>query len=704
MPMNVGQILARCQQVLDDSATARAAIEAGTTLVSAMAFGNQWSAAGIGRTGGYAVNTLRTIIRPESSVIRVAMNQIRERYDSITSRFLTPDLQYTVDPMTGQIDHQLSARVGDRGLRSVTAKADNLRSVRVAERWATLCGSGFVYRALQPVGAGIRWLGDDGKARRNDRGEEAIIREREVQWRTAASYELCRDPSANTVTFEGEDCVGIERPMSLAWLHQQFPETLGIKTDMTMGQMLQVQNDLNRIIRGEAGAGAFDSKVPGICFSVWWLRDATADPEDGNPWPWMALCYRDTGDASDRNLRVLRIRPNPNWGLGVHQIVFKTRPGSAWGEGMVRGLIDVQNALNLVFSDMLRCVLLHTGNRLIVEDGSLLDDESKVLSKDLSVIIRIRPGFKPPTRLEPPALDANVASIMANAPTWFDALSGSAAIYRGESGKRETSGRLAALKIEQADAPLDAAARDVELVINELLMGTLADIQHTAGSTERLLKRLGPDFTYEQVATFLDQPIMDAVQGVRVAKDSLRPQTASEVRQDTFLAVNQGIIDAFNGRMAILVKSGEAVDPAERDAFFKQQQEIQLMRSGKRVRVGPGQRHDVHMWVLNTFMDSPQWDHLSDAEQEVFEDHWQEHWDMKQARAWAESGRSVPPSQQPAQQQSGMAPQSGGVPVNPNETETAFTEQGGIPNQPGMGAQAPMPGAPGAAPASFVGA
>jgi len=600
--------LARATQVLEDCARSRAAIEAATTLLATYVWGSQWSALGIGTRAGVARNTLRPVIRPETSVVRFAMNQIRPRYDSITARILTPQLDYVVEPRTGQLEHQLSARVGDRLLESATDRPANLRVLRNSQRWATLTGSGFIHRAIEPVGPSVRMMGEDGKPVRSKSGHEKIAREFDCRWHLAAGYEICRDPSANDTAFEGEDCVGFERPVTLTTLKRLFPQVGDLKTERTMGDLLQVQMDLHNITRGVAGVGASASRAPGVCLSLWWFRDPTANPKDGNPWPWYLIAYRDTGGAEseDRMLKPLWFGPNPNWGIGLHQVIYQQRPGSASGEGCVRNQIEVQNAFNLAFSDMIRTVLLHTGNRYVVEEGSLLDDPATLLSKDLSLVIRVRPGFAHPKRLEPPTLDPNIASIMANGPTWFDAVSGSAAIYRGESGKRETSGRLAAIKVEQADAPLDAVACDMELVVDELLMGTLADMHRSAGRADKLLKKLGPDFTYEQVATFLDQPITDAVAGVFISKDTLRPQTAGEVREDTLAYVKEGLVTPDDGRWAILKKSGEAVIPAERNGMLKQQQEVQMILADRKVQVFSGQHHDAHRRVLAELMDSPQ--------------------------------------------------------------------------------------------------
>ena len=697
MPMTRQQALERAQQVLDDCAVSRAAVEALTTLLATYVWGHQWSAMGAGQRGGRGVNTLRPIIKPETSVVRLAMNYIRPRYESITSRVLTPELDYTVEPRTGKTEHQLAARVGDRLLRGVTELPSSIRRLNTAQRWATLTGSGFLHRAVQPVGKGVRMMGDDGKSIRNKRGEEAIVREFLSRWGTAAPYEICRDPSANAPDFEGEDCVGFERPMLLSTLHRLFPQTKLLTTVRTMGEMLQVQMDLHAITRGVAGVGASASKAPGVCLSIWWFRDATDDPEDGNPWPRYLVAYRDTGGANgnDRELKPLWFGRNPNWGIGLHQVVFQAQPGSGWGDGCVRNMIEVQNAFNLAFSDMIRTVLIHTGNRYIVEEGSILDKEDKILSKDLSVVIRLRAGARPPTRLDPPSLDPSIASILSNGPAWFDAVSGSAAIHRGEVPKRSTSGRQAAIQVEQADAPLDAVARDMGLTVDELLMGTLADIHRSAGRADKLLDRLGDDFTYEQVATFLDMPITDAVKGVHVSKDTLRPQTAREVREDTLTYVNQGMLTPEDGRWAILKKSGEAINPGERDAMLKQQQEIQLLLAGQEVEVFPGQNHPAHMRVCEEIQDSPQWEHFSPDQREAVADHYHDHWDMKRTLAAFEAG--LLPGQNPQQQSPGGIPDQGDT-----ETIAALpTEGAGMEVPPPTGLE-PVGAAPqGAAPAQF---
>jgi len=686
--------LKRAQQVLEDSAQARVAIEAVTTLTAAYVTGKGWTAAGRAERGGSGNLSLRPVIRPETSVVRVAMDIAGPAYRRITARILTPVLDYRVEPRTGDNDDQLSSQVGAALLDDFTSRPCTLRAWRNAQRWASQVGFGYVHRVLEPR-KGVRASDAAGKPVLGPDKRPVVMREFLHRWNTVAPYEVCRDPSANSTEFEGEDCVLIERPVTVAEVRRMFPGVPIPETKISMGDMLGVQMALNRLTRGAAGVAVADSKAPGVCMVMGWFRDPDADSD--NDWPWMMLAFRDSGGANpeDRTLKPLWFGDNPNWGIGLHQVVYDTLPGSGNGQGCVASMIDVQNAVNLSFSDLIRVCLIHTGNRYVVRKDSIKEDEARLLSKDLSVVIHVDDWADVPRRLEPPTLDPNTAAVLSQGPTWMDAVTGSAGIFRGESGKRETSGALGRLKVQQAEAPLDAIAVDMELVLNELLSGTLADM-HRTSMAHTLVERTRGRFTLEQVAAFLKQDLTNSLSGVKVTKDTLRPQSAQEVREVTMGFVDRQVLSAADARWAILRKSGEAVLPGEDDAAWKQEQELQLILAGKPVRVGEQQNHAIHLRVTGGFQDSAVWDTLSPEVQEAVNDHaWQHRSLMEQQAAGmqrAGQGRQANP-QDAAYLAGGMA--------EPNQLPNEAPSLDGAGNYglSAMGGQPPMPATSGAVPA-----
>jgi hypothetical protein len=358
-------------------------------------------------------------------------------------------------------------------------------------------------------------------------------------------------------------------------------------------------------------------------------------------------------------------------------------------------MIAVQNAFNLAFSDMIRTVLLHTGNRYVIEKNSLTGNPQQVLSKDLSVIIEVNDITKAPKRLDPPTLDPNIGGILAGGPTWFDAVSGAAAVWRGESGKRETSGRLAAIKVEQADAPMDAVARDMELTVDEMLLGSLIDMQKTS-KAEGLLKRLGPDFTEQDVAIFMEQDLTSALAGVNITKDTLRPQTAREVREDTLAYVGAGMLDPNDARWAILLKSGESVLPGEAEARRMQVQEIQLILAERPAPVAMGQKHRIHIRVLEELQDSPQWMSFTPDDRVALQNHWYEHVDMEDQLERMKAARAAGMNGQQNIQQAPPGESLAGTTQEP--TEALPQDGAGMFGEAGVGGQPPMQAPAGAAP------
>ena len=714
MALTLNKAMARATELLNTSSAGRACREAMYGLWLAMTYGKQWKAMAPGARGGTTLNQLRLVIDPDRRDVRVAMNEVRPQVIKANSRIMPRRLDYTVTSASPARNDRVAARVGKARMDLYTEATKAKSLLRHAVRWRTVLGSVIVRRTIRSRGPVVDVRDAYGEVSEREDGSHRYLRTFEHGWMICPPYEFVRDPSANDWSFEGEDCIGHEKPCSVDLVRRRF-SGVRIETKATMGQLLEYQAFLYRATGHGANLGFQESKMPAVMLSEWWFRDSQADSR--NPWPWRMLCYRDTvpihDSAEQRALKVLEFGRNEYHGLPLHHFCYDVRPGSAWGEGIPQQVIPQQNIYNLALTSFVRTLLQHSGSQYVVIQNSIEGKLTDVLNRDQSVPIIVTPGgaakhWPPVHRLTPPPIDATAAMFLQQGPGWMDSALNTAPIQRGQTSKRGEAGYAIQLKQEQADTPHTARTDEDEDITNALLTGTLFDIAKT-DSLKELRETLSHQFGETELRAFKTQDFAKAGIGVRVTPDSLRPKTPSEYREEYQLAVSSQLLTAEAARLSMLARGGVVTDYREGLGFENQKTEAQILLDGGECEVTQGQHHGAHIFYLQTLQDMAHWPLLSEEQRGAILDHQEEHERVLLAQQLIEQDRT-----------GGQGPTAGELPGEGPEgpPEMMMTEamplaqgQGQVLPFPPQGsapvgsAQAPAPGlagAPGAGLAAVV--
>ncbi|KKL91404.1 hypothetical protein LCGC14_1895050, partial [marine sediment metagenome] len=229
------------------------------------------------------------------------------------------------------------------------------------------------------------------------------------------------------------------------------------------------------------------------------------------------------------------------------------------------------------------------------------------------------------------------------------------------------SGQAYETVIGQADIPLNDLRKDDELVLNDLLLGTLIDTMDITLRPRRDLavKMFKDKFSREQLTTAFAKPARISLSSVRVLPESLRHRTPREVFDDfTQLVDRRVIIDPRMAQWEMLVQGDVVVDSRMAEAKRQQEMENSMILAGQEVPIEAGQDHWTSLRVIEHFQSSPRWHSYKKEQQQSINIHWAGH---KQAEMdLAQWGQAMMAEQQvqgsaPAQaagQQSGIGPEA----------------------------------------------
>jgi len=689
----------KAAQRLRDSTATRAAYEAICGMSMVYAYGDQWSRLSHGTRGGQSLKQLRPVIDPDRRDVRVAINEIRPRIEQANSWMEPQKLEFDVRSASPATNDRIAAQVGQKRLEVFCRSAKALKKQQARVRWVTVLGSAVVRRTMASRGKTVVLRGPDGEPSQRKNGSLRTIRTFQHDWQVCPAYEFVRDPAANSIDFEGEDCIGHEKPVMADYIVRQFgPSALPKPVTATIGQYMSMQSFIYRATGQSLGARPSDSKAKGVLLSEWWFRDP--DSEADNDWPWWMLAYRDAyGEKpGDRELKVLEFGPNPYQDLPLHHYVYDAPPGHAWGGGIPQQVIAQQDLTNLAWTGILRVLLLHSNGPAFIRDGSIKGSIQELMAKRYTkpVIVKSQAKDFPPMKyLDHRPLDPVAATIIQKSHGLMDDALNQSPIQRGITSPRGESGQAVGLKKEAADQPITTRARRDALTTNELLTGSLFDIAK-ADTLKGLKQILSGEFSDVEIATFRNQDLAKAGIGVYVTEGSKQPRTPRESREDAVLMVKSGILDATRARLGILLRSGEAIDPLEGKAFEYQQQENRLLLEGMECPVEECHLHPIHILALTALQNDPSWMLYSEDQKNRINEHLGEHKEYMEASQMMAQG-------QPGQPNEPIAGELEGPPVDFSQQPPAqglgqtlpFPQQAQGPAM--MPAPAPM-GAPGAGP------
>ena len=647
--------LKRAQEILDTSASARACHEALCGLWLCYTYGSQWAKTRRGGRGGTALEHMRTIISPNRSDVRMAMNLIRPRVIKQNSRLKPKMLRYSVQSDSGAPNDVMAALVGDKLMNKELLQMEALRALRKASLWRVVIGSCVVRRTMKATGDPIVVRDPNGAPIKGSNGQPKTIRSWEHGVAVCPPFEFCRDPAANDVSFAGEDSIGHEKPVPLRWVQRNFShmkEVANMEAGSTMGQLLDYQRFLYQAVGQSLARGWRESKTPAVMFGEWWFRDDEADAK--RRWPWYMITVRNTKgeNPSDRMLRPLMFGPNPFYRLPLHHYWFNDELLQPWGRGVPSACYHAQNAVNLAFMNSLRALVMHGNIKYLVEQNSLADEIGDALTNRFDVPIVYVRGSTPPKRMDPGHMDPQTAQILQSAPQWLDWMLNMSPVQGGEAVKRGEASKAYEFRLQQADTPLTSISDEDELTDNKLLTGLLHDLMRTQ-TVKGLKEKLSGDFTMDQLASFIQQDPERSELGVFVNPDSVRPKTPQEHKDEAKEAIESQLLDPTEARLSLLSRARIALSHREQAAFDKQQQENQMLLAGEPVTVYLQQDHDIHQYALSLLSEMPRWDSLTNEQKFAITSHWREHQDKKEMRLGLDA-------QTQAAAQGQQAPEQGG--------------------------------------------
>lgn len=651
MPLDQDTAVSKAQALQDAAYATRSAYEAYCGVCLAYAYGDQW-AYRRNSGGRMEARQLRTVIDPNRSDVRMSMNMIRSRLTKLDSRMKPMELTYRVKPRSRAINDQNAAMVAQARLEQILGDIDAIRVARAANMHRLVYGSCCITRSLDQT-AQITLRDAAGEPLADEQGNPRTVRTFRPSWHVAPPYQFIRDPAADDPTFRNEECIGHEA----AWTVEKIRRVFGVQveTEATLGKLHELQGFLRRATGEEFGGGFEASRQKAVLVSAFYFRDDENDTD--NRWPWMLMAYRDYHATTDGRSQLVPLwfGPNPFWQLPIHHFWFEQQPHTPWGKGVPAITMQAQDATNIAFVMMMRQLVQHGNVKWAVEHNSLVDEIGTALSNRMDKPVVYKRGASAPSRIQPPALDQTTQSIMQATPTWFDWLLNMSPVQGGHAVSRGEAAKAYEVRRDMADTTINAVIDDDELTYNELLTGTLFDVvKHEPAHVT--FAALSGEFTEDAVVSLKQQDAPEALSGVQIVKDSLRPKTPEELRAEAQQAVQSQMLDPIQARRALLHKGGAALDPREQAARDRQLQEIQRILAGEHVTVEFGQDHGMHKWVLEMQQESARWDGYTDEQREALMQHWARHVQAEQMKAQMAAG-IMPMQQQGASPQPSQAPQ-----------------------------------------------
>jgi hypothetical protein len=621
--MNQGKALKRAQELIRTSNGSRAALEALTGLRLVYAYGNQWAGVGQGKARGHQLRQLRTIIDPDDPRIRVCMNQIRNRVRKVLSRLRPIELDFTVKNRSRAANDLVAAMVANRRLQLHTDEIDALGILRQKDLCRAVLGSAVIRRTIAANGREVVVRDEANNPKMGPNDKPLSIRSFRHGWAVCPPYEFIRDPSALKLTFDDDDALGHEKPRTADWVMRNFG--VKINTDTTMGKLLGFQKFLFQATGQSLDDGWMQSELPAVLVSEWWFQDDTG--KTGTQWPFYMLAYRDPGASGEDavGLKPIHFGPNPFYELPLHHFWYEQELFCPWGKGIPDLLMQAQDIANVGWTSTMRQVVHHGNAKWIVEKDTLVDDPRVALNNQPNRPILIQSNANHIPRREPAApLDQNAMMLLQESPQWLDRLLNMSAVQSGEAVKRGESAEAYRFRHESADSPINDTLKDDEIAVNALLTGTMFDLVKT-DNIEALRELLSHEYTDDHILTLKSQDISQAVAGIAVKQDTLRPKTPQEQQEELAVGIDKKMIDPIAARRTLWIRTGKGMDAREQAALEQQQRELQSLLSGEFVEVYAGQDHAAHIYVLEMEQDSARWQTYGEEKRMHVDAHLQEH-------------------------------------------------------------------------------
>ena len=675
--------LKKATETIENSTAARARYETLCGLWMCYAYGPQWAQKNnSANLSSSNLSYLKPVINPRSRKVRIAMNMIQPRIERTNARLMPRALEYVAEAASRASNDTVAAMVATSRLQQHTESVMAVKAIRRASLWRCVVGSAVIKRTMQQQGPPVIVRTPDGQPSMNSRGQERTLRTFRNKWIVCPPYEFIRDASARTTDFEDEEIIGHECPRSVEWLQRNYGKSVTAKG--TMGQLLEFQQFLYTACGQSSGAGFGESKLPAVMVSEWWFKDPSkADGE--NQWPWRMMAYRDTrGElAEDRQLKILEFGPNPYHHLPLHHLVYDHQLIAPWGIGIPAKTIPAQDSYNIAHTSMLRSFINHGSPTWLIAQNSLVDGYRDGLDPRADKpVVYISGKDNKPDRLASAPIDSTVRQILVDSPGWLDNMLNQSPVQVGEAVKRGESKSAYEFRKDSADMSQTAVLDEDELTFNQLLTGTMHDLVKSE-TTKALVHRLSNQYTVQQILTLKQQDSAETLAGVKIVRETLRPRTSLEVKEDNLAAINSQIIDPIAARRSMLVSRGISFDVIEKLAYDAQLLEISSLLNGDEIEVYLGEEHEMHMYTLELEINSPMFRMYTEDQQAAIQQHWTDHKEKQQMKLQLDEPLTqIPEEQAPSEMQNEMPGESAGMGLGQELGSPVNALAGALPTPP----------------------
>ena len=643
------QALEKAQEVIRSSRSSRAYWDSIWALNMAYASGQHWTWATSQPGGSRAIKRLHNILDPQRADVRVTLDVVSQNVRRMVAA-LKPQKLPPIIHQRGGTPEAMTAKHVFTGLLQ-----DRMRDIRALPIWRGLhmprcvLGSMCVRRQITTTGRPATIPLDYG----GTKAKPLALKRREVSWSAVLPFSIIRDPAAMTLDpAADESVIGQETPRSTDWVKRNFGIT--IETEATLGNLRNHLDQLRRVCGWPLVAHAAESNQPGVLVYDFFFQDA--DSED--PWTYELLAYMDPSNPQEPELKKLHFGKNPFYGLPLHFIHYESRIIRPWAAGMPELMKPAQDVRNMAATAMLRVMIDHYPKWRIPE-GSVDNISSALMNRtDHALEYKWTPGQPPPDRVSAPAANPVSEAFLQSTADDARAAANISPVQMGELSSRH-SGEAYQTQAQQADVPLNDLRKDDELVLNELLYGTLIDTVEIGLRPRRDVARklLGEQFDQEQIRIALSRPARELIQSVEIVPDALRHKPPKQVQDDFTNMVERTVIAPRDAQYEMLIQADIVTDSIMAEGYRQQEMELAMLLAGQPVEVDAGQDHSTSLRVLKQFQSSTRWHSLAPEQRDRVARHWAAHKNAEmQLAQWAQGyGQDENP------QARGSAPASGNV-------------------------------------------
>ncbi len=664
------EALAQAEELRKSCATWRSYWARIWTLEMAYAQGQQWGHIRQGNAGRSGIYRLPEIVDPRRRDVRVALDVIKPNITRTLAALKPQHIFAAVKPRAGKGESLIAQHVYNTLIRQRLADMNGLQVWRSTALPRCVMGTALIRRQISMRGRPVT-LPVDSKARP---GEKLSLRHLECSWAKVLPYEILRDPGTRDYDPDlSETIFGQEKPRTLQWVKRHFGQAL--KTEATYGKLIEWQDEMLKATgwMSRYASHAAQSKMPAVLVYEFFFQDADIEQK----WPWQLFAYLDpTQETGERALQLLHFGRSPFWNLCFHFLHYSKNVHGPWATGLPLLEKSVQDVINVAASTKLRVMIDHGTPQWMYQEGTIDKGAvSKTFSNRSDLPIKwtaIKPTDKPPVRVQPPGANPITDDFLFNLESMARKQANLADVQFGQMVKRGQSGEAYQTVAEQADAVLADMRKDDELVMNDLLLGTLVDTVNLLKPRRDIARKMLKDeHSRDQIDAALRGDVHSMVQGVKVIPDSLRPRTPRQIRDDFQAAVEKQLLAADDAVWEMLGQGGVTLNTKMAKAKAKQESEIEMILAGQPVEVTIREDHATSLRVLEEFMSSPRWLSVDEEQQDGIEEHSGMHMNAQQELIAFEAMGAMQAQGAPPGRASAPAGQAGMTPSAPVEAATA---------------------------------